>query len=47
MDWTGVLTAPVAAFTDNVEIVAPVAIGVGLTLWGAKRIWGFFKSLAH
>lgn len=41
-----ILTAAFADFLASAWVIIPVAIGVGLAIWGVRRLFSLGKSLA-
>lgn len=41
-----ILNTALGEFLDSAWLVIPVAIGVGLAIWGVRRLFNLGKSLA-
>lgn len=41
-----ILTAALGDFLESAWLIIPVAIGVGLALWGVRRLFSLGKGLA-
>lgn len=41
-----ILTTAFGDFLDSAWVIIPVAIGVGLALWGVRRLFNLGKGLA-
>lgn len=43
---TGIITDAATSMNGDAVIVIGAAVGLGLVFWGAKVLWGKFKSMA-
>lgn len=45
-DISGPISTAVGDLSGEMKTVIPAALGVGILVYGTKRVWGFFKGLA-